>query len=187
MSTFTGYSGQTLFDVCSNTYGSLDYMMKMIQDSGVDNVDATVYSGQKFVWDSSLVVDQQVLRATTLSGKVFATASSGNSNTYYIVVGQGEAIPTESEYLPIIKPSGVSTYQRTSATSYTALSDGETTINLPELIGKDILQIELEIKPLKSSEFTWNKLTGVLTLAPSVVPLYADQTLYILYTEIVTS
>lgn len=187
MSTFSGVSGQSLFDVCCNTYGTLDYMYKLLQDSGKANINAGVSTGDQFTWDSALVVDQQVNRYTTLSGKIFATAAGSNGNTYYIVIGQDGKVPINDIFVPPNNNTPVaSQYQKTSSYSYTITVDGEHVIYLGDLIGKDILQIEVEIKPLKSSEFNFNKVTGTLTFDPAIVATFAGQTLYILYQEIIT-
>jgi hypothetical protein len=186
MSNFTGVNGQSLFDVCCNTYGSLDYLYKLLQDSDIPSIDAAVNTGDVFTWDSALVVDQQVNRYTTLSGKIFATAATSNGNTFYVVIGQDGKIPTNQNFIPPNNFTPVpSQYQKTSATSYTITVDGEDSIYLSTLIGKDILQIELEIKPLKADEFSWNKVTGMLTIN-AAVETFAAQTLYILYQEIIT-
>jgi len=187
MSTFTGVNGQSLFDVCCNTYGTLDYMYKLIQDSGKENINAGVNTGDKFIWDSALIVDQQVNRYTTLSGKIFATAAGGNGNTFYIVIGQDGQIPTNNIYVPPNNNSPVaSQYQKTSSYSKSVTVDGEMIFYIADLIGKDILQIELEIKPLKAIDFSWNKVTGNLTLNSASVETFAGQTMFILYTEIIT-
>lgn len=180
---FKAVNGQSLFDVCCNTYGSLDYLYKLIQDSFVPNLDAPVSTAQPFTWDNTLVVDQLVNRATTLSGKIFATAAEPNGNVYYVITGTNRPNPVQQPWTPTT-PTNL-TYLKTMSTSYTATTDLESVIYLPQLIGKSILQIENEIKPLKDNEFSWNSTTGTLTLLGGIV-LMTDQTLFILYQENVT-
>ena len=84
MSTFNSFDGQSLFDVCLNTYGTFDYLYKLLQDSNVPSIDTPVRTQQSFTWDSTLIFDQAVYRTTTLSGDIFATAANGNLNTYYL-------------------------------------------------------------------------------------------------------
>lgn len=183
MSTFSAVNGQSLFDVCCNTYGSLDYLYKLLQDNSVANIDESVNTAQKFSYDNTLVVDQQVNRATTLSGKIFATAAEQNGNVYFVVTGTNRPNPVSPiPYIPPVAATGQ--YLRTLSTSYTATTDLETVIYLPALTGKSILQIENEIKPLKDTEFIWNSTTGTLTLLGGI-SLMIDQTLFILYQEYV--
>lgn len=185
MSTFNSFDGQSLFDVCLNTYGSLDYLYKLLQDSNVASINEPVKSNQQFNWDSTLIIDQAIYRTTTLTGKIFATAASNNLNTYYLIIGESVPVSPSIPYTPPNNYNQPMQYQKSYSTSYTALTDGEKIISLPQLAGKDILQIEKEIKPLKATDFTWNKTTAVLTLNDEFA-MYTGETLYILATEIVT-
>ena len=55
---YNASNGQSNYDVCCNTYGTLDLLVKLLIDSGVDNVDQTPVTGQQFVYDDQLIVDQ---------------------------------------------------------------------------------------------------------------------------------
>jgi hypothetical protein len=181
---YNGINGQTLLDVCLNTYGSLDYFYKLLQDSSVANADQQVYTGQPFTWDETLVVDAQILRTTTLGNIRYATANSGNGNTFAIIIGGGQPLPPSGGGGgPITPPIPTNMYQKTSATTYTATTDNQSVITLTLLQGKDVLQIERNIQPLLSSEYSFNSTTGVINL---VNPMLAGETLFILYTEMVT-
>lgn len=180
---YNGINGQTLLDVCLNTYGSLDYFYKLLQDSSVPSADAAVYSGQVFTWDQALVVDAQILRTTTLGNIRYATASSGNGNTFAVVVGGGQNLPPTGGSGPITPPTPPNMYQKTSSTYYTATTDNQTTFTLGFLQGKEILQIERNIQPLTPSEFSFNSSTGAITLAN---PMLAGELIFILYTEMIT-
>lgn len=172
--------GQSLFDVCLNTYGSLDYLYKLLQDNGIDSVNSTVRSQQPFVWETDLVVDQVVNRNTTLKNVFFATAGSQNGSTYFVVEG-GANVPRSTPYTPpYIQPGAGSTYQRTLSTYYVVPADGSS-VTLPELVGKSILAIERNIQP--DVDYTFNTATGQITFTN---PLMADERLYILYTEMIT-
>ena len=183
MSTFNAINGQSLADVCLNTYGSLDFFYKLVQDSGVPNGDFLPFTGQQFTWDRSLVVDTQVLRTTTLGGIIYATATAGNGSTFSIIIGGGQTLPpnTGGGTAP---PTPTNMYQKTSATTYTATTDNEISVTLLPLQGKGILQIERNIQPMLPTDFSWNTTTGVLTL---LNPLYTGETLFILYTEMITA
>lgn len=72
-------------------------------------------------------------------------------------------------------------YSTVRQAQYTSLADNTVSISLPSLIGKPLIQIILEIKPLKTSEYNWNQQTGLLTLnAPGMM---LGQTLFILYSN----
>jgi hypothetical protein len=183
MITFYAVSGQSLPDVCMNTYGSMDYYFKLLQDNGITDADSLPSTNFPFLWDNTLVVDAQNQRTIDLTDLKFATANSGNGNTFSIVSGAPST--------PLIITGGGGTpaitsnmYQKTSATSYTATTEGETAITLLPLQTKSILQIERNIEPLLTTEYSWNSTTGVLTM---VNPMSIGESLYILYTEMITT
>ncbi len=55
MTTFIAVSNSTIYDVCLNTYGSLDLLVKLMVDSGHDGVDTYPVLGQEFIYDETLV------------------------------------------------------------------------------------------------------------------------------------
>lgn len=57
---YSATNGQSNYDVALNTYGTLDLLVKLLMDSGVDNVDQTPVTGQQFIYDDELVGDQGV-------------------------------------------------------------------------------------------------------------------------------
>jgi hypothetical protein len=180
---YKAVNGQSLADICMNTYGSMDFFYKLLQDSGVANANQIPYSGQPFTWDETLTVDNAVNR-TTILGKIrYATAYSNNNNTFYIVGENGVTPPPPGNPTPPpIIP--ISMYQKTSATSYEATTDGETVISLPSLAGKNITQIEKNIQPLTELEWSWNKVTATLTLTGAIG---VGEKLFIIYNEMVSA
>ncbi|OPZ92402.1 MAG: hypothetical protein BWY74_01597 [Firmicutes bacterium ADurb.Bin419] len=83
MSIFYAVDGSTLFDVCLNTYGSLDFFYKLLIDNNIPNANYTPKTGQAFNYDETLIVDEQTNRTTTLSGIKYATAINNNTGVYY--------------------------------------------------------------------------------------------------------
>lgn len=197
MQTFNAIAGQSIYDVCLQTYGSLDYLYKLMQDNGIAGVNENVYSRQPFVWDDSLVVDQ-VQNAAFAASKVFySTDMSYLGNVYYTVQrGPISNIPNQpsTPYAPPVV--GPDQYIVTLNTTWTSGADGTQVItpldiNGNSLAGCDIIQVELEIKPLIpegqiGAQYVWNKTLGVLTLTNNT---YADfgQTLSILYNKLVNA
>lgn len=191
--TFTAIYGQSIFDVCLNCYGGLDLLYKLIQDSGVDSVNDLPLSGQKYTYDDSLVVDQNVFQRTTLAGTRYATALGNYGSVYYVIQqnpNQNTRPNTPNNPLPPIKPKEM--YEKTSSTYYTAAEDGESVITLTDidgnpLTGKRVIQIEKEIKPLVPLiDYVWNPDTSTLTLLPGN-EMYQEQQLFVLYAEIITT
>lgn len=191
--TFTAVYGQSIFDVCLNCSGSLDLLYKLIQDSGFDSVNALPQSGQRFVYDDSLVVDQNVFQRTTLAGTIYATALGNYGSVYYIVQqnpNQNTRPNTPLNPLPPIIPTEM--YEKTSSTFYTAAEDGESVITLTDmdgnpLTGKRVIQVEKEIKPLVPFvDYVWNPNNSQLTLLAGN-EMYQDQQLFVLYAEIITT
>ncbi len=188
MQTYKAVSGQSIYDVCLQTYGSLDYLYKLMQDNGVQGLDDEIKSRQQFVWDDNLVLDQQQNVAFLDSGVLFATGVSSLGSVYYVLNGNPSqpVQPTPEPYNP--QPPA-STYQITVQASYTSGTDGTVSAIITDANGNlytgwDILQIEKEIKPLKPDQYVWNKTTSTLTLIGTTVD--AGETLFILLTKIVT-
>ena len=77
---YKAINGQSLLDICLNTYGSLDFLTKLIQDNGIENANYTPFSGQSFVWDELLTVDQSVNQQSQNSGIIYATKEDSQSH-----------------------------------------------------------------------------------------------------------
>lgn len=52
---FIAVDGSTVYDVCLNTYGTLNLLAKLMLDSGHDGVNTYPVAGQVFLYDESLV------------------------------------------------------------------------------------------------------------------------------------
>lgn len=184
MKTFNAISGQTLADVCMNTYGSMDYFYKLLQDNNIANADALPYTGQAFTWDDTLVVDSMINKTNVIGNVKYATGYGSNGNTLAIIVG-GAPSPA---YIPTPQPPAPSegnVYQIMGTYDYVSSSSGgETVVSLPALTGKTIQGIEADIQPLLKTEWAWVKSTGVLTLTN---PIYSGSRLFIIYTEMVNA
>lgn len=74
-------------------------------------------------------------------------------------------------------------YSQTLQIQYTAATDGESFISIPTLVGKTIIQIVLDIKPLLTSLYSYNENDEILTL--NGFSIYTGQTLFILYTTFI--
>ena len=186
MTSYYAIEGQSLWDVCLNTYGSFDFIIKLLQDNEVDNVNVSPISGQLFIWDETLTVDQAVNQISSNSGIIYATKALANGSVLSIIKGAGGSISSGAgnpvPWQPS-NPAGMIKYQKTTEIQYTA-AGGETSIVLSELIGSTIVQITKEIQPLKSADYGFNPTNGQINL---VTPLEEYETLYIIYGQIITS
>jgi hypothetical protein len=184
MKTFNAISGQTLADVCMNTYGSMDYFYKLLQDNRIANANAIPYTGQPFVWDETLVVDAMINKTNVIGNVKYATGYGSNGNTLAVIVG-GAPSPA---YIPTPQPpapAGGSVYQIMGTYDYVSASTGgETIISLSALAGKTIQGIEADIQPLLKTEWSWVSSTGTLTLTN---PIYSGSRLFIIYTEMINA
>lgn len=168
MQIYSAIAGQSIYDVCLQTYGSLDFLYKLIQDNDIAGVNVPVLSRQQFVWDDSLVLDQQVNAAFAGTSKRYSTDVSPLGSVFYVINNNGTIVPNEPSS-PFSPSSPQNNYQMVLGTSYTSNSDGTTSfspldINGNSLAGFDIVQIEKDIQPLKASDFVWNKALGTVTL-----------------------
>jgi hypothetical protein len=72
MQQYNCQNGQSWYDVCLNTYGSLDYLGKLVSDNGGElNVQPT--TNTVIYWDQSLVKDSSLLSLIKNNGYVYNT------------------------------------------------------------------------------------------------------------------
>lgn len=191
MKTYQAIAGQSIYDVCLQTYGSLDYLYKLLQDNGIAGVDVPVTSRQQFVWDDSLVLDQQVNAAFAGTSKRYSTDVSALGSVFYVINNNGTIVPN-SPSEPYTPPSNTeNNYQMVLGTSYTSNVDGATSFTILDINGNpiidfDIVQVELNIQPLKADQYVWNKSTATMTLLGGLT-IDNGSTAYILYSKIVTA
>jgi hypothetical protein len=190
MRIYSAIAGQSIYDVCLQTYGSLDYLYKLMQDNGIEGLDEQIYSRQEFVWDDSLVVNQLINAAFSATNQLYSTDMTSLGNVYFVtqqspIIG----IPNVPS-APYVPPVAAGIYTVILSTSFTSNQDGTTQvtpldINSNNLIGYDIVQVEREIKPLFNTDWSWNKATGVLSLLNGKT-IDAGESLFILYSKTVS-
>jgi hypothetical protein len=185
MKNYTAIDGQSIFDVCLQTYGSLDFLGRLIVDSAFDNVNTSPFSGQVFSYDPDLLQDQVIggNKAGKLATLYSPAKVQSGTDQQLTLITKRYATDASRIILPPISINQM--YQKADADSYTAGIDGETVIPLPQWIGWDVLSVEDEIKPLKKSEYAWNKSSGTLALQGGLT-LGKDQTLFFLFTKMTT-
>lgn len=87
MSQYKCVEGQSLEDICLQTYGSLDFILKLIQDNGFDNINSQPYSGQLIIWDELLNTDQQVFQNNQSGSITYATKYQDNIPVDTVITG----------------------------------------------------------------------------------------------------
>lgn len=189
---YKAVNGQSIYDVCLNAYGSLDTLIKLLIDSGegqgVNNIPA---SRQEYIFDDSLVVDQSINQAYTLSGIYYATLLGTNGQTYYIVKQNPPKVIPDTGLPPVEPPINTDDMlTQVAGTQFISGADGTTVITPLDkdggsMIGYDLVQIEKEIRPIVNANWVWNKTTGILTLTNGET-IDSGQVLYIIYTKVVS-
>jgi len=173
--------GQSIFDICLQTYGSFDYLRKLLDDNGIENIDQVPASGQVFNWDETISTNANQISSN--SNVILATGVLKNSSVLS-VVEENEAIGIVFPvYNQPSNPVIGKKYEVTLETQYIA-GGGETSIILTELIGSSIVQLNREIQPQRAGTFTLNINTGQITFTSD--PLAETETIYIIYTKIVS-
>jgi hypothetical protein len=104
-----------------------------------------------------------------------------NSGTKFWGTGIDYSVPAGTLYTDPLNDYTPAYYQTLQA-QYTASVDGETVINLPVLVGNNIIQIEKEIKPLFKAQYSADIVTGDLSLIG--ISMAAGESLFILYSGV---
>ena len=173
--------GQSIFDICLQTYGSFDYLRKLLDDNGIENIDQVPASGQVFNWDETISTNANQISSN--SNVILATGVLKNSSVLS-VVEENEAIGIVFPvYNQPSNPVIGKKYEVTLETQYIA-GGGETSIILTELIGSSIVQLNREIQPQRKDTYSLNINTGRITFTSD--PLAETETIYIIYTKIVS-
>ena len=79
MSTLIGLNykhGQTIFDIALMTYGSLDYVYKIIQDNQLNNINDPIPANKILIFDKDLVLDITVYNTIQNRALIYSTNES---------------------------------------------------------------------------------------------------------------
>ena len=95
---YTAIDGQSLLDVCLNTYGSFDSLIELILDNNnLVTVNDNVNSGENFVFYPA--------PDTPIREPIYSTAmqvSGSNNQTFYIIDAIGERLTNDDNSIEII-------------------------------------------------------------------------------------
>jgi hypothetical protein len=188
---YNAVNGQSIYDVCLNTYGTLDRLIKQLVDSGgTQGVNDMPASGRVYVYDDELVAARSVNQAYLLTSIRYATANGTNGQTYYIInQNQPQVVPpgTLPPIVPPINPDDMIT--QVNGAQFVSGADGTVVMTLMDkdgnsMIGNDLIQIEKEIRPIINANWVWNKTAGILTLINGET-VDNGQTLFYLYSKVI--
>jgi hypothetical protein len=101
---YTAHQGQTIYDVCLMTYGSLGSLFKLMQDNSFPGVNNYPYAGQKFNWDDTLVFDEKVYITNSTAGINYATRQGINGSINYNIIS-GDVPSQQPNVVPPINPN----------------------------------------------------------------------------------
>lgn len=160
---FTSVENSSYWDVVNNTYGSVDKIVKLMKDNGVENINSYPLTGQDLDFDDTLVEDQKNVQ-TNLASLKFATRDRTVTNETHMVK-----------------------YEQNFETEFLSNLDGTTIIPLTDPpVGARIIYVEKEIAPIKNVDFVYNSTSKVLTLLNGNT-LDNGQRLFIIYAVTITS
>ena len=67
MKKYIAQIGQSLIDICLGTYGSLDFINKLMSDNNIDDINISPISQQIFIWDDKINDDFGILSQNNYS------------------------------------------------------------------------------------------------------------------------
>ena len=93
--------GSNLFDVVLNTYTSLDLIPKFMKDNNITNVNMVTKTGDVFVYDTTLIVDEIMLDKINKGRLLFMTSDAPNNvikadSTNYLLIESSEILSSEA-------------------------------------------------------------------------------------------
>lgn len=71
--TIVGTDSQSIFDIALMTYGSSEFLIKLLQDSNIDSINTRSVYGNSFNYDKNLISDQGVYNHVRKNGIVYGT------------------------------------------------------------------------------------------------------------------
>lgn len=188
---YKAVNGQSIFDICLNTYGTLDRLIKQLVDSGAgQGVNDIPASGQVYVYDDDLIEAAAVNQAYLLTSTRYATINGTNGQTYYIINQNLPPVAPPGSTPPIVPPINPDDMiTQVNGTQFISGADGTTVITPLDkdgnsMIGCDIVQVEKEIRPIVNANWVWNKSSGILTLTNGEA-VDNGQTLFIIYSKVI--
>ena len=157
---FNCVNGSSFSDVCLNTYGSMDYYVKLLNDNNLEPDDVP-FSGQAIMWDNSLVTDEGIQQQTIANNIIYATDTG-----YYAT--------------PLI-PTTITNTNDTMILNDTALLDNELVISHTLLQNTSassaaVIGVIVGIKQMTNTQYIHDAVAGTVTLTNGATMAKGDTT-----------
>jgi len=100
MTPYTIRQGQTIYDVCLNTYQSLNYLFKLLVDNSI-TISSILTPGKTLLFDKSFINNNSLFNATTNNNIFYTTETDegevfGTEDFQQIFISEDEA----TEFIP---------------------------------------------------------------------------------------
>lgn len=102
--TYKAVNGQNIYDVCLMTYGTLDKLPKLLSDNLFPGVGDYPLSGQPFIYDDTLVFNQNVSISNFNNGINYCTAANSTGGQYYNITEGHRSPGGGGTYIPPFIP-----------------------------------------------------------------------------------
>jgi hypothetical protein len=76
---YTAKEGQSIYDICANTYGDINKLRKLITDNNIGSINNQNLAQQVFKFDTSLIKDNSLFNVNNNSNVIYATKGSGEA------------------------------------------------------------------------------------------------------------
>jgi hypothetical protein len=80
---YTANQGQSLPDICLNTYGSLDYLVQLMTDNGLNDFNYMPAPGQVLQWNPALTTDQRIAQLNYIYATYANTTAGRNFDSNF--------------------------------------------------------------------------------------------------------
>ena len=69
---YKAINGQSIYDICLMTYGTFDYLFKLVSEN-LTSIEDVIVSGKIFTWDTTLSINPNTNQTLSNNNIIFAT------------------------------------------------------------------------------------------------------------------
>lgn len=91
---FKAIEGQSVIDLCLNTYCSINELPRFLKENNIDNINGVSKTLDSFVYDSTYIADQLISNQIEQNGFLFRT---GIDATKYLLVENTDILRPEND------------------------------------------------------------------------------------------
>jgi len=70
---FVSLTGQSIYDVCLQTYGTMELLVKLVLENNLVSTDAAIEAGKVFTFDKTKIKDTAIFSRNVIDGIIYAT------------------------------------------------------------------------------------------------------------------